>query len=87
MADGFTELTESKLQTHEGIAELNRMLRTLFDSLAGDGETRRVITGQGSPESSVVAGVGSIYMRTDGGAGTSVYVKESGSGATGWVSK
>lgn len=41
--------------------------------------------GTGSPEGSVVAGVGSVYHRTDGGAATSLYVKESGSGNTGWV--
>jgi hypothetical protein len=35
----------------------------------------------------VTAGIGSIYSRTDGGANTSLYVKESGSGNTGWVAK
>ena len=29
----------------------------------------------------------SLYSRTDGGAGTSLYVKESGTGNTGWVAK
>jgi len=43
--------------------------------------------GAGSPEASVTAPVGAIYHRTDGGAGTSFYVKESGSGNTGWVAK
>lgn len=43
--------------------------------------------GSGSPEGSVTASVGSTYRRTDGGAGTSFYVKESGSGNTGWVAK
>lgn len=43
--------------------------------------------GSGSPESVVTASVGSTYRRTDGGAGTSFYVKESGSGNTGWVAK
>ena len=43
--------------------------------------------GSGSPESSVTAPVGSIYMRSDGGANTSFYVKESGAGNTGWVGK
>ena len=46
-----------------------------------------ITTGTGSPESVVSAGVGSLYMRTDGGAGTSLYVKESGSGNTGWAAK
>jgi hypothetical protein len=41
----------------------------------------------GSPESVVAAPVGSLYVRTDGGAGTTLYVKESGTGNTGWVGK
>ena len=40
--------------------------------------------GAGSPEGAVSASVGTIYSRTDGAAGTSVYVKESGTGNTGW---
>lgn len=87
MADGFTVLTEEQLKTHEGVAELNRMLQFLFETVAGDGDQRRVFNGIGSPEGSVVAGIGSIYMRSDGGASTSIYVKESGTGATGWVAK
>lgn len=43
--------------------------------------------GAGSPEGVVSAAVGSTYRRTDGGAGTCFYVKESGAGNTGWVAK
>ena len=43
--------------------------------------------GSGSPEGVVTAPIGAIYSRTDGGAGTSFYVKESGVGNTGWVAK
>lgn len=43
--------------------------------------------GTGSPEGVVTARVGSFFSRTDGGAGTSFYVKESGTGNTGWVAK
>jgi hypothetical protein len=43
--------------------------------------------GSGTPEGAVTAPVGSTYQRTDGGAGTSFYVKESGTGNTGWVGK
>lgn len=46
-----------------------------------------VKSGEGDPEGMVTASVGSIYQRTDGGAGTSFYVKESGDGNTGWVAK
>lgn len=45
------------------------------------------LSGSGSPESAVTAAVGSLYTRTDGGAGTTLYVKESGAGNTGWVAK
>lgn len=44
-------------------------------------------SGSGTPEGAVTAAVGSMYTRTDGGAGTTLYVKESGAGNTGWVSK
>jgi hypothetical protein len=44
-------------------------------------------SGTGSPEGVVTAGIGSIYSRTDGGASTSLYVKESGTGNTGWTAK
>ncbi|MCM3041725.1 hypothetical protein M3201_18690 [Paenibacillus motobuensis] len=43
--------------------------------------------GAGSPEGNVVAPVGSIYQRSDGGANTTLYVKQSGTGNTGWVAK
>ncbi|WP_312805626.1 phage head-binding domain-containing protein [Atlantibacter hermannii] len=43
--------------------------------------------GTGSPEGVLAAGIGSTYHRTDGGGGSSFYVKESGSGNTGWVGK
>lgn len=42
-------------------------------------------TGTGSPNSVVTANVGSFYAQTDGGAGTSTWFKEIGSGNTGWV--
>lgn len=44
-------------------------------------------SGSGSPESSVTAPIGALYSRTDGGASTTLYVKESGTGNTGWVAK
>lgn len=41
----------------------------------------------GTPEAQVTAPVGSLALRRDGGASTSIYVKESGGAATGWVAK
>lgn len=46
-----------------------------------------ITTGIDSPEGMVTAEVGSLYLRIDGGAGTTLYVKETGSGDTGWVGK
>lgn len=43
--------------------------------------------GTGSPESVVTAPVGTLFLRTDGGTSTTLYVKETGSGNTGWVAK
>lgn len=43
--------------------------------------------GTGSPESNLAAVVGSVYFRTDGGTSTTMYVKESGVGNTGWIAK
>jgi hypothetical protein len=45
------------------------------------------LRGTGSPNSVYVASVGSTYRRIDGGTTTSLYVKESGTGNTGWVAK
>lgn len=44
-----------------------------------------IISGAGAPEGVVTAPVGSQFHRTDGGAGTTLYIKESGTGNTGWV--
>lgn len=41
-------------------------------------------SGSGTPEGAIVAPIGSTFSRSDGGASTSIYVKESGSGNTGW---
>jgi hypothetical protein len=43
--------------------------------------------GTGSPQGVVSAPVGTLYSRTDGGTGTTLYVKEAGTGNTGWVAK
>jgi hypothetical protein len=48
-------------------------------------DTIQILKGAGSPEGSITAPKGSLYLNLSGGAGTSYYVKESGSGNTGWV--
>jgi hypothetical protein len=46
-----------------------------------------VLNGTGDPEGVVTASVGTLYLRADGGANTTLYIKESGAGNTGWVAK
>lgn len=53
----------------------------------GNVSARFVGSISGSPEGFVAAKVGSLVTRTNGGANTTLYVKESGSGNTGWVAK
>jgi hypothetical protein len=45
------------------------------------------LQGTGSPESQFAAFPGSTFRRLDGGVGTAFYVKETGTGSTGWVAK
>lgn len=47
----------------------------------------RVRYGSGTPEAAVTAPVGTLYLRSNGGANTTLYVKESGTGNTGWIAK
>lgn len=57
---------------------VGRFVRVVLDG------TVTVRTGTGSPEGSVVGVKGDIFLRSDGGAGTTFYVKQSGTGDTGW---
>lgn len=56
-------------------------------NISGNMSSPLIKFGTGSPEGVVTAGVGCLYSRTNGGAGTTLYVKESGTGNTGWVAK
>lgn len=59
-------------------------IRKLYELIYSGGI---VLRGTGSPEGVVSADIGVMYQREDGGANTSLYVKESGSGSIGWVAK
>lgn len=54
-------------------------------NMVGDGV--QMLTGSGTPEGAVTARVGSLYLRTDGSTSTTLYVKTSGTGNTGWTAK
>jgi hypothetical protein len=50
-------------------------------------DNTKLYIGAGAPEGVIVAPVGSLYLRTDGGTSTTLYVKTSGTGNTGWTAK
>jgi hypothetical protein len=55
-------------------------------SAAGTFLGPKIRAGNGSPEAAVTARIGSIFLRADGGGGTNVYTKQTGTGNTGWSS-
>jgi hypothetical protein len=84
-------LTDPRLPSGSDVGQLvvslYDVLRRVVQAVNAHDDTR-VLTGQGSPEGVVVAKVGRLYARSDGGAGTTLYVKESGNNTnTGWTAK
>jgi len=85
LALGATQPTSGNWAVYNISARDNLMAgKVVYGTAAGPFEAT---PGTGSPEGVVTAPVGSTYRRTDGGAATSFYVKESGTGSTGWVAK
>ena len=64
--------------------QINDMFKILFQNFPGDMDSRQIYYGVGSPESNVAAGPGAMFFRTDASAGAALYIKESGTGNTGW---
>jgi len=60
-----------------------RVLNGVIDRLAGQNVT--ITAGSGSPQGVVTAPPGSIYLNTAGGAGTTLWVKTTGTGNAGWT--
>jgi len=58
-----------------------------WSTSSGSLNDRGLFNGAGSPEGSVTAAPGSLYCNNSGGANTTLYVKETGSGNTGWIAK
>lgn len=76
--------------TVAGIGDVDRRVNLVTKQInLGTSSTNGVLiqSGTGSPEGVLTARQGSLYLRMDGGAGTSMYVKESGTGNTGWTAK
>lgn len=84
-------LTDPRLPSGNDVGQLvvslYDFLRRVVQAVNAQDDTQ-VLTGQGSPEGVVVAKVGRLFARSDGGANTTLYVKESGTNTnTGWVAK
>ena len=71
----------------DGTISITDTLRVHSNILIDPANNVIIASGGGSPEGNLTAGIGSTFHRTDGGAGTSLYVKESGTGNTGWIAK
>jgi hypothetical protein len=68
--------------------DLARLIQELVGMLSALERRPYALRGEGSPEGVRAAPVGSIYLRTDGGTSSTLYVKESGgAGKTGWDAK
>jgi len=66
--------------------EPQRVVREIAQEL--NAYAGRIFVGAGSPETKITAVRGSLYLRTDGGAGTTLYIKEANDTlATGWAAK
>jgi hypothetical protein len=62
--------------------------RNAMGSINLGGEAGPLLSvGTGNPNGVVSSVVGGLCLRRDGGAGSTLYVKESGTGNTGWVAK
>lgn len=69
---------------NDGVVNVNGDL-VVTGTITGTIALTNLIQGAGSPEGAVVASVSTIFQRTDGAAGNSVYFKMDGVGNTGWV--
>lgn len=58
---------------------------TMTPTLITEGSNQ--FRGIGTPEGVITADIGAIYIRTNGGATTTLYIKTSGTGNTGWTAK
>jgi hypothetical protein len=71
--------------TADGVVALTNQAGTGFTSL--NLNTTKIQIGTGSPENAVSANTGSVYLNLSGGSTTTLYVKASGTGSTGWLGK
>ena len=61
--------------------------QTHFSGSLVVGSKAEILTGAGSPVGSVSAPAGSLYLNISGGVSGTLWVKETGSGSSGWAHK
>ncbi len=85
----FNWTTRSQITSpSDGVIRLSNDAQNGFTRLELGAANLGISRGTGSPEGVVTALVGSLYLRTDGGLLTTLYVKESSpTPSTGWVGK
>lgn len=85
----LSSTTTPALQSpYDGLGEITRGL-TIDGGVTLSNAAGQVswTTGTGTPESVLTAGPGSMYTDIAGGVGATLYVKETGTGNTGWAAK
>lgn len=70
-----------------GSSDSNKLRMLWFSFFSSLVPKVEMYSGTGSPEGVVTANPGALYTNKSGGASTTLYVKESGTGNTGWVAK
>jgi len=76
----FRAIPQSLIDWDRWITEQDRQIQSAIDDL-------KITRGAGTPEGNVTGVIGDLYLRTDGTAGTVLYVKEAGTDAYGWAAK
>jgi hypothetical protein len=85
--DGISITTASSTATRSSINCVRSAEGRVIATSVSGSPFAGIFVGNGSPETVYSAQPGSLYLRKDGSAGTCLYVKESGTGNTGWVAK
>lgn len=82
-------LAELAIATAKALDAIEVTLSGIADSITSiSNKLSFVIIGTGDPDTVQAAAVGALFLRSDGGTGTTLYVKETGTDtATGWVAK
>jgi len=82
---GYTD-TNSGGEKRWTLSTIKTAVLNNYSPTPSPGNGLKWLCGHGTPEGYVVAPMGSLYSNIDGGSST-LYVKQTGTGATGWIAK